>query len=153
MEEGEDTAYLAFDTFVVSRFGIPSNFNSFMDDSDPVDYINSDTCAYIATSILRIEKYNQNPQNTTKIKNIVIDISANGGGSMVVLPYVACIMTMDPALCMGDSRNGQVIEYHYEADFNGDGVYGDSYADKYNFFLLTSDASFSCGSSLPSMLK
>ena len=153
MEEGEDTAYLAFDSFTVGGFGIPSNFKSFVGDSDPADYINSDTCAYMASSILKIEKYNQDSANTTKIKNIVVDISANIGGNMVALPYVACIMTKDPALCMGDSRNGQVIEYHYEADFDGDGVYGDSYADKYNFFLLTSDASFSCGSSLPSMLK
>ena len=153
IEPGEDTAYLAFDIFTLGAIGFPGNFRNLGNDSDPSDYFATDSCSYMASCILNIEKYNADASNTTKIKNIVLDLSCNNGGSMPVLPYVACIMTKDPALCMGDSRNGQIIEYHYEADFNGDGTYGDSYADKYNFFVLTSDASFSCGSSLPAMLK
>ena len=147
-----DTAYLAFDKFI-SSFGTPSNFKSFGNGEDIDELRNTDTCGYIASGIIRIEAYNKDESNAVKVKNIVVDISANIGGDMTVLPYVAGIMTKDPKLCVGDSRTGQVVEYHYEADFSGDGTYGDSYADKYNFFLLTSDASFSCGSSLPSMLK
>ena len=151
--ENEDTAYLAFDTFAAGLDGIPANFNNYKGDIDLEDLREKDTCGYLASALMYIDKYNTDSANQVKIKNIVIDISCNGGGSMPVLPYVACLLTKDPALCMGDSRSGQVIEYHYEADFDGDGKYGDTYADKYNFFLLTSDASFSCGSSLPSMLK
>ena len=100
---------------------------------------------------MEIESLNKTREK--KIKNIVVDITANTGGAMGVMPFVACIMTKDPTFSVVDSRTGQVIEYHYEADFDGDGVYGDTYADKFNFFILTSDASFSCGSALPSMLK
>ncbi len=147
-----DTAYLSFDNFV-SSYGIPSNFKSFSKDSDIEDLRMKDTCGYMAACMIKIEAYNNEASNTVKIKNIVLDISANTGGDMTVLPYVSCIMTKDPKLCVGDIRTGQVVEYHYEADFNGDGIYGDTFADKFNFFILTSDASFSCGSSLPSMLK
>ena len=152
MEAGEDTAYLSFDGFL-ANFGFPGSFRNYSANSDLEELRKGDTCGYMATCIMKIEEYNKDSKNTTKIKNIVVDITANGGGDMTVLPYVACIMTKDPKLCVGDSRTGQVIEYHYEADFDGDGTYGDTYADKYNFFLLTSDASFSCGSSLPSMVK
>ena len=151
LEDNEDTAYLSFDNFILRSGDVPSNFNSFSVTSDLEELRDIDTCGYMATCILKIEDYNKN--NGNKIKNIVLDLTANTGGVMSVLPYVACIMTKDPKLCVADSRTGQVIEYHYEADFDGDGVYGDTYADKYNFFVLTSDASFSCGSSLPSMLK
>ena len=148
--EGEDTAYIAFDSFLLN-YNIPANFKSYMLDPDLEELRNNDTCGLMAASIIKIEKYNETASK--KVKNIVVDISANTGGIMAVLPYVACIMTKDPMLCVGDSRTGQIIEYHYEADFDGDGVYGDTYADKYNFFLMTSDVSFSCGSSLPAMLK
>lgn len=147
-----DTCYLSFDNFILN-YGFPSNFKTYSLNPDLEELRNNDTCGYMAASIIKIEEYNKNDKNNVKIKNIVVDISANTGGIMTVLPYVACIMTKDPMLCVGDSRTGQVVEFHYEADFDGDGVYGDTYADKYNFFLLTSDASFSCGSSLPSMLK
>jgi hypothetical protein len=149
-EETEDTAYLAFDNFMM-QYGFPNNFKTYALDPDIEELKKNDTCGYLAACIMDIE--NQNKTRTTKIKNIVLDITANTGGAMGVMPFAACIMTKDPRFCVADSRNGQVVEYHYEADFDGDGVYGDTYADKFNFFILTSDASFSCGSALPSMLK
>ena len=149
-EETEDTAYLAFDNFLLN-YGFPNSFKTYSLDPDIEELKKNDTCGYLAACIMDIE--NQNKTRTTKIKNIVLDITANTGGAMGVMPYAACIMTKDPRFCVADSRTGQVVEYHYEADFDGDGVYGDTYADKFNFFILTSDASFSCGSALPSMLK
>ena len=147
-----DTAYLAFDKFSTD-YGFPASFRNYSTTSDIEDLRNKDTCGYMAVCMLKIQAYNNEQSNNVKIKNIVVDITANMGGDMTVLPYVACIMTKDPKLCVGDSRTGKVIEYHYEADFDGDGTYGDTFADKFNFYLLTSDASFSCGSSLPSMVK
>jgi hypothetical protein len=147
-----DTAYLAFDKFSAD-YGFPASFRNYTANSDIEDLRLKDTCGYMAVCMLKIQAYNNDQSNNIKIKNIVVDITANMGGDMTVLPYVACIMTKDPKLCVGDSRTGQVVEYHYEADFDGDGVYGDTFADKFNFYLLTSDASFSCGSSLPSMVK
>ena len=146
-----DTAYLSFDSFIT--MGTPSNFNFFSVNTDIEEVRRMDTCGYMATAMIKIDDYNKQASNSVKVKNIVLDITANQGGDMTVLPYISCIMTQDPKLCVNDTRTGQVIEYHYEADFNGDGVYGDTYADKYNFFMFTSDASFSCGSSLPSMVK
>ncbi len=149
-EETEDTAYLSFDSFLLN-YGFPNNFKTYAIDPDIEELKKNDTCGYLAACIMEIESLNKTREK--KIKNIVVDITANTGGAMGVMPFVACIMTKDPTFSVVDSRTGQVIEYHYEADFDGDGVYGDTYADKFNFFILTSDASFSCGSALPSMLK
>ncbi len=151
-DEKEDTAYLSFDNFLLN-YGFPNSFTNYSRDPDLELLRKNDSCGYMAVCIMEIEKYNADPKNTVKIKNVVLDLTANTGGAMGVMPYVACIMTKDPKFCVSDSRTGQVIEYHYEADFDNDGVYGDTYADKFNFFILTSDASFSCGSALPSMLK
>lgn len=152
LDEKEDTAYLSFDNFLLN-YGFPNSFTNYSRDPDLELLRKNDSCGYMAVCIMEIEKYNADPKNTVKIKNVVLDLTANTGGAMGVMPYVACIMTKDPKFCVSDSRTGQVIEYHYEADFDNDGVYGDTYADKFNFFILTSDASFSCGSALPSMLK
>ncbi len=151
-DEKEDTAYLSFDNFLLN-YGFPSYFSDYLREPDLELLRKNDSCGYMAVCINEIEKYNADAKNTLKIKNVVLDLTANTGGAMGVMPYVACMMTKDPKFCVTDTRTGQVIEYHYEADFDNDGKYGDTYADKYNFFILTSDASFSCGSALPSMLK
>jgi C-terminal processing protease CtpA/Prc len=69
------------------------------------------------------------------------------------MPYIAGVLTKDPTFYVKDVTSGKVTEYHYECDFDGDGKYGDTYADKYDFFVLVSSASFSCGTAFPGMLK
>ena len=89
-------------------------------------------------------------------KNIVLDLTVNGGGHIAVLPYLAAFFTDDPVYPIIDPHNGLVYEYHYKVDLNGDGVFGgegDTYKGKYNFFILTSGFSFSCGNCLPGMAK
>ena len=47
-----------------------------------------------------------------------------------------------------------IKEFHYRVDFNRNGIFGDkgdTYKGVYNFFLLISDFSFSCGNGLPTM--
>ena len=89
-------------------------------------------------------------------KNVVIDLTCNGGGQISTLAYIAAFFTADPTYALTDPRTKQVFEYHYKVDLNGDGVYGgagDTYQGKYNFYFLTSGFSFSCGNALPGMGK
>ena len=143
-----NTAMVSFDVFAAS--GFPSYFRNYIG-AESSSVVHTETAAFVANAIMEIEEYNK--RESTKIKNIIFDISANKGGTMYVMPFLAGIMTKDPLIRVKDTLSGRIVEYHYECDFDGDGVFGDSYADKYNFAVLTSSASFSCGTALPSMLK
>ena len=144
----KETAFISFDKFASD--GMPSFFSAYRG-GEPSHLVEADTCGFMANAILEIEEYNKNPSNT-KIKNVVIDITCNGGGAMAALPYVAGIMTSDPTLNVKDVLSGKVSEYHYDCNFDGENQIK-TFEGKYNFFLLTSSASFSCGTSLPGMLK
>lgn len=88
------------------------------------------------------------------IKNVVLDLTCNGGGLVLTLPYLAACFTKDPIFLSYDASMDVEREFHYRVDLNHNGVFGDegdTYEGKYNFFLLTSDFSFSCASALPSI--
>ena len=92
--------------------------------------------------------------NHSEVKNIVIDLTCNGGGMVLTLPFLASYFMKDPTIYVKDMLSGMVREYHYDVDTNMDGIYngpGDYLGDKYHFYLLTSDFSFSCASAFPTM--
>lgn len=93
-------------------------------------------------------------EKNASIKNVVLDVTCNGGGMVMTLPYLASYFTKDPILFYCDTCMGVGREFHYCVDLNENGVYddeNDSYEGKYNFFILTSDFSFSCASALPAI--
>lgn len=95
-------------------------------------------------------------KNADVVKNVVVDLTNNGGGMIATLPYLAAFFTDDPTYVLKDTTNNTVREYHYKVDLNADGVYGgagDTFKGKFNFFFLTSGFSFSCGNCLPGMAK
>ena len=149
VDYAKETAFISFDKFASD--GMPSFFSAYRG-GEPSYLIETDTCGFMANAILEIEEYNKNPSNTTKIKNVVVDITCNGGGAMAALPYIAGLMTSDPTLNVKDILSGKVSEYHYDCNFDGENQIK-TFEGKYNFFVLTSSASFSCGTSLPGMLK
>ena len=90
------------------------------------------------------------------IDNVVIDLTCNQGGMVLTIPYLAAFFTKDPMMLEYDRSMKVTREYHYKVDLNANGVFGDegdTYAGKYNFYILTSDFSFSCGSLLPCVAK
>lgn len=92
----------------------------------------------------------------SKVKDVVIDLSNNGGGAIMCLPFLSAYFTDDPYYAVNDTAKGCVFDYHYKVDLNNDGKYGDvgdTYKGKYNFYILTSPFSFSCGNSLPGLAK
>ena len=90
--------------------------------------------------------------NNSDIKNVVFDITANTGGLLNVVPFIAGIATADPTMYLKDTVSGQVIEYHYTTLLNGDPE-PTTLSNKYNFYVMTSQYSFSCATALPTMLK
>lgn len=95
-------------------------------------------------------------KNSKVVKNVVIDLTNNGGGLIATLPYVCAFFSDDPSFTVKDTVNGTIRDYHYKVDLNGDGVFGgegDTFKNDFNFFVLTSGFSFSCGNSLPGIAK
>ena len=95
-------------------------------------------------------------KNNKVVKNVVFDLSNNGGGMIATMPYLSAFFSDDPHYTIIDTINGAVKDYHYKADLNGDGQYGqanDTFKGQFNFYMLTSGFSFSCGNCLPGIAK
>ena len=90
------------------------------------------------------------------ITNVVIDITLNGGGMLDAIPWLEAYLTDDPFTLIRTSITGEVSEVHYRVDLDRNGTKGestDTYKNRYNFFLMTSNFSFSCGNAFPTFVK
>jgi C-terminal processing protease CtpA/Prc len=113
-----------------------------LDDED------NETWETIGTVLSGLERAAQNPE----IRNIIIDISCNGGGDDTALLAIEWLMTGIGYVRDKDSLNSQFNTKYQDFDMNFDGVFDDSdvspYTD-YNYGVLTSKFSFSCGNNFP----
>ena len=140
-EDGK-TALFSFDSFV---FGTSSQvFN----DDDSIKETAKDYDTYFKL----IDAFNT-IKSKGGVDNIIIDISLNGGGVVGVLMKLLSLISKDnnSYFCFYDEASGQASIYHSHVDSNNDGLYNaqDCYGNDFNFYLLTSDCSFSCGNAFP----
>ena len=143
-----NTAVVRFDEFAHPLPAL-TNPGSVIDDMDISTLMKASSPYGFLKAFAEIKKHSE-------IKNVVIDLTCNGGGAVLTLPFLAAYFAKDPILCIKDNQAGVVREYHYDVDLNLDGIYGgeeDYLGDKYHMYVLTSDFSFSCGSALPTMAK
>jgi hypothetical protein len=95
-------------------------------------------------------------QADPEVKNLIIDISANGGGSADIVMAMTSLMLDKSYLSEDNSLTGQFSITEYEVDRNFDRVFDEKDRDVHydlNFAVLTSGTSFSCGNLFPSILK
>lgn len=144
-----NTAIIRFDSFV--KFG--GNPASLTDDQIlSYDY----ETLHANGSELLFRKAFLEIEGDQAIENVVIDLSLNGGGAINVVPWLEAYMTPNPSLAFHYKETGEKNEIFYKVDINYDGEYDDYdayYANKYNFYCLTSNFSFSCGNYLPTIIK
>ena len=91
-----------------------------------------------------------------EVKNFVIDITANGGGSADIVLAMTSLILDKSYISQDNSLTGQRAIVEYEVDRNFNGVFDAADKDvRYdlNFAVLTSPMSFSCGNLFPSILK
>lgn len=100
-----------------------------------------------------ITEYNDDPANLVKIDKVVVDIADNGGGMMDSLPFLEAYFTSDPSITICNDLSGEIVETHFSLDLDFDGTFGDTYAGQFDFFLLESNVSFSCGNYFPTVIK
>ena len=96
------------------------------------------------------------------VKNFIVDLSCNGGGSTAVAYYMLAVMgntdrdSNTSGIPLRYGVSGEEIRSVYEVDLNLDGEFTDE--DKkvgydLNYGILTSQHSFSCGNLTPFLMK
>ncbi len=93
-----------------------------------------------------------------KIKNFVLDISRNPGGSLDLVAAVKGLLTGERIITVPFQNvfTGQSFTQSYEVDNNLDGVFDDRDnlpKEDLNIAIMTSKYSFSCGNVMPSLMK
>ena len=87
------------------------------------------------------------------VENVILDISLNGGGTVGVMLKILALISKDNSsnVTMYMDNCGQAEVYNPHVDINDDKLYNtdDCFGDDFNFFILTSDCSFSCGNAFP----
>ena len=141
-EEVGDTAFITFDSFTCER----DNYYG-----DDVDLENpADTVELIMYANQQIKR------EGSPIKNIVLDLSFNGGGSAQAAVAVIGWYLFDAGIAVRDTLTGAETAMFYDVDINRNGEFmdeGDSVSGDYNLYCLISDQSFSAGNLTPAALK
>ena len=72
------------------------------------------------------------------------------------LAYLLYYLTKDLSILLNFKMNDSTAEFHYEVDLNNDGTFagdGDTFEGQYNFYIMTSDVSFSCANQLATICR
>ncbi len=140
-EEIGDTAFITFDHFGYAE-------KDYYAEAPTKD--SSDTIGIIAYSVQQILRKN------SPIKNVVLDISMNGGGDSDAAIYTVAAFLGKATLSTKDVLSGAVSTVEYKADTNFDHKFDekDYLADKgLNLYCLESSANFSSGNLVPGSFK
>ena len=139
-----NTAIVIFDTFVKG-----SNTKGVDVSSQSYNSLhNSCSSLFFKKAFLDIK-------NHGGITKVVFDITCNGGGMVDALPWLEAYMTDDPFITFKNTVTGEVADNHYTVDLNQDGVINenDTYKGQYDFYILTSNYSFSCANAFATVAK
>ena len=144
-EEVGDTAIITFDSFFVSK----QDYYKDADLKNP-----QDTIELIAAA------HKQITRKGSPVKNVVLDLSHNGGGNADAAAFVIAWYGGAGRLGLRDTITGAQSVVSYVADVNLDGKYDDDdtlstkmRAGELNLYCLTSSNSFSCGNLVPAAFK
>ncbi len=136
-----DTAYIQFDSFTI-------NLKEYTEESIA-------KVPYYTDSVTLFHYANEQIQNNPNIKNVILDLSANGGGLMYASEYISSWVCGGTSGTLRNTKTGSFIDYHIEADVNMDGDFNElDYLSKdINLYVMVSNGSFSCGNKLPCNIK
>ncbi|MCR5495144.1 MAG: S41 family peptidase [Treponema sp.] len=154
-EFGGNTAYITYDSFVSAKkdyYGLTSNGTNELALSDVADTVG-----------LVIYAHQQIKKNSN-IKNVVIDLSNNGGGALNALAYISAWCLGESTINIKSTLTGAMGSTNYLVDVDLNGEYGvsdtlqglknsDGTSRKVNLYCITSPTSFSCGNALPAIFK
>ena len=143
-----NTAYCLFDEFMCDDSG----WHKYYKGEGPKPTIDQYPKDWLVILIDAIEK----AQNDPEVKNFILDISTNGGGSEDIVIFISSLFANKSDFHYDNVLTGQRFKCTYEVDRNLDGKFDEKDKDvklKLNIGVLISPSSFSCGNLLPAMLK
>ena len=93
-----------------------------------------------------------------EVKNLVVDIALNSGGSLDVVMAMTALMGGQSHFYSENVLTGQKQKIYYDVDCNFDGVFDDKDKEVWKgyqlkYAVMTTDNSFSCGNLVPAALK
>lgn len=143
LEIVNDTLYITFDNFRKAR-----RTGDYYLLADEPDFEPFDTISLIIKANRLVKEEN------SPIRNIVLDLSENSGGNVDAAIYVLCWMLGDVHMHSEDTLTDGQYSIYYTADVNLDREFTskDDVSDL-NLYCLTSPISFSCGNTVPALLK
>lgn len=136
------TAILRFDAFITSGACVES------DNLATLASGNRDTFALFLWAMKEI-------QTRGGIENVIFDVTCNGGGDSNALIQMLGVMGREYSTCQYDplTEAHSELVYRVDTDLDGDFDEQDSFEGQYDFFVLTSPYSFSCGNMFPYIAK
>ena len=143
-----NTAYCQFDKFLCDDSGWRKFYKGEGAKPTLKDYPN-DWLIILQDALDRAQK-------DPEVKNFILDISTNGGGSSDIVMLITSLLCNKADIYYENALTGQKVKCSYEVDRNLDGQFDEKdKAVKYdlNFGLVISSFSFSCGNMLPGLLK
>lgn len=143
-----NTAFCIFDSFLCDDSGWRKFYRGEGPKPTLADYPND----WLVILIDALEKAENDPE----VKNFVIDLATNGGGSSDVVLFITSLLCNKADMYYENALTGQRFKTTYDVDRNLDGKFDEKdAATKYhlNFALLTSNYCFSCGNLLPALAK
>lgn len=91
-----------------------------------------------------------------EVKNLVIDLTLNGGGSLDLVMALTSILYGESFTRCENPLTAERYEWNYDVDRNLDGKFDEKDKEVHydlNFCVLTSRIAFSCGNYLPSLWR
>ena len=145
----DDTAICHFDSF--SGYDLVA-WNHYYSGTGPIPSMNS----YPEDPIVIIKDALDKAQKDPSVKNFVLDLSLNGGGSLDVVEVLTSLMFGQSFARCENTLTGDKNIWNYRIDRNFDGKF-DAEDDKvsydFNYCVLTTGFSFSCGNLFPSLCR
>ncbi|WP_438340753.1 S41 family peptidase [Mycoplasma sp. 125] len=139
------------DGFIINgnlAYIIIDNFETASNNEIYAKNIKSDTFEFLRNTLQKILKQKN-------IKNVVIDISRNGGGNIGAMYRAVGLLTNKDIVVHSKSLLSGIIETQkYKIDANKDGNYYDNDAfENFNYYILTSKNTFSAANTFSGIIK
>ena len=150
-EKEGSTAVIRFDSFDATSSFIERGQTSY----PSIDTLRSDYESDNPSTFALLYFTFKDIEEDSSIKNVVFDVTMNGGGDTNALGYALSFMSDDPIkINFKNTFTGalysEAVSYDNDLDKETD---KDSYQGKYNFYILTSSFSFSCANAFPCIAK
>ncbi len=144
-----NTAICHFDGFGKINF---EAWRHFYNGTGPLPTLENTQNDNLVVFLDALKKASEDPE----VKNLVIDLTLNRGGSLDVVAAMTSLMYGESLCYCENTLTGQHVTWYYDVDRNFDGKFDEKDKDVHydlNFCVLTSDFSFSCGNLFPSLCK